>query len=62
MDDKKFLKADDIAEIFGISRSKAYRMMRLGEIPTIKIGEKNLRVRTEDLQEYILARRYTEQN
>ena len=53
MSERKLLNAGQVAEILGISRSKAYRMLRLGEIPTIKIG-KNVRVSSEDLNEYIL--------
>jgi len=52
MDQKILLNAGQVAEILGISRSKAYRMLRLSEIPTIKIG-KNVRVSSEDLIEYI---------
>ena len=53
MDQKILLNAGQVAEILGISRSKAYRMLRLSEIPTIKIGEKSVRVSNEDLNEYI---------
>ena len=53
MKNGKLMKASEVAEVLQISRSKAYRMMRLGEIPTIKIGEKSVRVSNEDLNEYI---------
>jgi len=49
---EKLLKAEQVSDILGISRSKAYRLMRQGEIPTIKIG-KNVRVANEDLNQYI---------
>ena len=49
---EKLLKADEVADVLGISRSKAYRMMRLKEIPTITIG-KNVRVSYEDLEVFI---------
>jgi len=52
MSERKLLNAGQVAEILGISRSKAYRMLRLSEIPTIKIG-KNVRVSNEDLNQYI---------
>ncbi len=52
MIEQKLLKAGQVAEILGISRSKTYHMMRQGDIPTIKIG-KNVRVSHEDLNQYI---------
>lgn len=50
------MKATEVAEILRISRSKAYRMMREKEIPTITIG-KNVRVSHEDLENYISINR-----
>jgi excisionase family DNA binding protein len=52
MNDEKLLNAGQVAEKLGISRSKAYRMLRLSEIPAIKMG-KNVRVSSEDLNQYI---------
>jgi len=49
---ESLLKADEVAQVLGVSRSKAYMMMRRREIPTITIG-KNVRVSKEDLQAYI---------
>ena len=52
----RLLTAEEVADILNVSRSKAYRMMRLKEIPTITIG-KNVRVSNEDLDEYINSNR-----
>ena len=52
------LKPKDIAEILNISRSKAYHLMQIGEIPTVQIG-KCRRVRPEDLIKYIESNTYT---
>ena len=49
---ERLLTADEVAQILGVSRSKAYMMMRRREIPTITIG-KNVRVSKEDLQDFI---------
>ncbi len=49
---ERLLKAEEVADVLGISRSKAYMMMRRKEIPTITIG-KNVRVSKEDLEVYI---------
>ena len=48
----KLLTAEEIANVLGISRSKAYMMMRRKEIPTVTIG-KNVRVCKCDLEMFI---------
>ena len=52
----RLLTATEVATILGVSRSKAYHMMRQREIPTITIG-KNVRVSNEDLEGYIVNNR-----
>jgi len=47
----RLLKAMDVAEILGISRAMAYRLMQT-KIPTVNIG-KVRRVRPIDLKRYI---------
>lgn len=47
---ERLLTAEEVANILGVSRSKAYHMMRLREIPTITLG-KNVRVSIENLEE-----------
>jgi excisionase family DNA binding protein len=56
MENEKLLKASQIADILGISRSKAYAMMRRREIPTIVLG-KNVRVNRRDLEAFISQNR-----
>lgn len=46
------LQANDVARILNISRSLAYRILKQGEIPTIRIGTA-VRVRESDLIAYI---------
>ncbi len=50
---EKLLKAKDVSEHLSISRSRAYGLMRSGEIPTVKFG-KSVRVRIEDIERFIL--------
>ena len=52
------LNAQQVAEILNLSKSKTYRFMQLGEIPTVRIG-KSRRVRPEDLIKYIESNTYT---
>lgn len=56
MNEIRLLKADEVAQVLGVSRSKVYHMMREKEIPTITIG-KNVRVTCEDLENYITTNR-----
>ncbi len=36
------LGADDVAQLLGLSRSKVYEAIRLGEIPSIRVGRRLL--------------------
>jgi excisionase family DNA binding protein len=47
------LKGNDVAERLNISRSQAFAMMRNGNIPTVRFGERCVRVRPEDLEAFI---------
>jgi excisionase family DNA binding protein len=51
------LSADELAEQLRVSRSKAYQLMRCGEIPTVKMG-RSVRVRQRDIDEYIQRNTY----
>lgn len=51
--DLMLLKATDVAKILNISRSFAYRLMRTGNIPTVRFG-RAVRVRPSDLEEFKL--------
>jgi excisionase family DNA binding protein len=46
------LKTSELSKLLQISKSCAYRLMKTGEIPTIRIG-KSVRVRKEDLERFI---------
>jgi excisionase family DNA binding protein len=48
------LTGEEIAKILHVSRAYAYQLMRLKQIPTIKIG-RSVRVRPEDLERFIAA-------
>ncbi len=50
--EEQLLKSEEVAHILHVSRSFAYLLMKRGDIPTVRIGTA-VRVRTEDLQQYI---------
>ncbi len=52
MEEDRLLKSDEVAEKLCVSRSFAYQLMKRGDINTVRIG-KTVRVRPEDLEEYI---------
>jgi excisionase family DNA binding protein len=52
MKDENFFTPADIANLFKISKAKAYALLKRGEIPSIRIGSL-VRVRQEDLLKYI---------
>jgi excisionase family DNA binding protein len=49
---KPLLKASAVAEILGISKSKAYQMMQRRDIPVIKFGG-TIRVHPDDLASFL---------
>jgi excisionase family DNA binding protein len=51
------LKAQDVARRLNISRALAYQLTRTGEIPTIKIRGKLVRILPSDLEQYIINSR-----
>jgi len=53
------LTAKDVALILRISPTKAYQLLKLKKIPTISFG-RNVRVREEDLNQFILTHREDE--
>jgi len=52
-----FLKPSEVAARLNVSRRAAYYLISSGELPSITIGEKSLRVDEKDLNAYIEARR-----
>ena len=50
----KLLKSDDIAQLLGVSKSFAYKLIRLGVLPSIRMG-RSVRVRQEDLDQFIVT-------
>ena len=49
------MRAEEVARVLRIGRSKAYQLMASRELPTIRIG-RSVRVPAESLDEWIAAR------
>ena len=54
----RFLTAAEVADILRVSTMTVYRLIRAGEMPSVRVG-KSYRVREDDVDRY-LASRYTE--
>jgi excisionase family DNA binding protein len=50
--DTRLLTAPEVVRILNISKGAAYKMIQLKQIPSIRIN-RNVRVRPEDLDEFI---------
>jgi excisionase family DNA binding protein len=49
---EQLLRGAQVAEVLGVSKAYAYQMMRLGRIPSVRIG-RSIRVRPSDLETFI---------
>ena len=48
---------DEVCQALGMGKSWTYRKIKGGEIPSIKLG-RSIKVKREDLEEYLEGRRY----
>ncbi len=48
----RLLTGKDVAHLLRISPSQAYKIMRRGELPAVRIG-RSIRVKPEDLESFI---------
>ncbi|QYK52902.1 MAG: helix-turn-helix domain-containing protein [Fimbriimonadaceae bacterium] len=51
------LRVDEVAKILSIGRSKAYELVASGSIPAIRITDRILRVRSDDLSNWLEAQK-----
>ena len=49
----QLLTAPEVAKLLHISKGMAYTLMQREEIPTVRMGQRVVRVRRKDLDEYI---------
>ena len=55
-EDKRLLKASEVARILNISRSLVYRLIHTGKIPSIRINQA-VRIHHDDLDRFIEGNR-----
>jgi excisionase family DNA binding protein len=49
----RLLTADDVAGVLGVPRTFVYTLARRGELPTVRVGERYVRFRTQALDQWI---------
>jgi len=54
------LTVRDVESELQLGRTRTYQLLRSGEIPTVRVGERALRVTREDLCRWIASKRNTE--
>jgi excisionase family DNA binding protein len=52
----RLLTADEVAGILGVPRSLVYSLVRSGEMPAVRIGERYIRFRSQALLRWIESR------
>jgi excisionase family DNA binding protein len=55
----RLLEADEVAGLLGVPRSFVYALARRGELPTVRIGERYVRFRTQALERWIAEQEST---
>lgn len=54
----RLLTAEQVAEILAVPKQRVWAMSRRGEIPTVRLGPRDVRYQTDDIEAWI-ARRTT---
>jgi excisionase family DNA binding protein len=49
----RLLTADDVADVLGVPRTFVYALARRGVLPTVRVGERYVRFRTQALDQWI---------
>jgi excisionase family DNA binding protein len=49
----RLLTADDVADVLGVPRTFVYALARRGALPTVRVGERYVRFRTQALDQWI---------
>jgi excisionase family DNA binding protein len=53
---ERLLTADEVAEILGVPPSLVYALVRNGEMPAVRVGERYIRFRSQALLRWIESR------
>ncbi len=56
---REWLKVPEVAAVLRIARSRAYELVAVGEIPSVRIG-RSVRVNQKELERWLEEQRYPE--
>ena len=57
MKSTELLTMNEVAAYLGIGRSRAYELVKVGEIPYFKLSLRRTRVRILDLEQWVISKR-----
>jgi excisionase family DNA binding protein len=52
---KRFLTVDEFARLFGVSKQRAYSILRANQSLVVKLGERQIRVDAAKLEEWVFS-------
>ena len=55
--ERNWLRVPEVAEELSIPRSRAYELIKRGELPAIRVGERSIRVNRVELERFLLETR-----
>ncbi|CAN5528151.1 hypothetical protein BH20ACT10_BH20ACT10_00580 [soil metagenome] len=55
--EKEFLKVPEAAELLRVPRSRMYALVANGDVPAVRIGERSIRIRREELTRFLTEER-----
>jgi excisionase family DNA binding protein len=50
---KQIMTPKEAAEVLGVHTATIYKLVKTGELPSVKLGPKLIRISESDLQKYI---------
>lgn len=53
MEKDELLTVEEAAEWLAVSKPTLWRMIRRGEIPVVRIAQRNIRIKLTDIEDYI---------
>ena len=56
----RLLVAEDVAALLGVSPAFVYALVRRGELPAVRVGDRYVRFRSEAVQDWIAERESTD--
>ncbi len=54
---REWLKVPEVAELLGMTRTRAYELVAAGELPAARIGKRSIRVNRRELERFLLKDR-----